>query len=672
MFLKSLKLDGFKSFAKSTTLEFHHGTSAIVGPNGSGKSNVAEAIAWVLGEQSVKNLRGKRGEDFIFNGPSLIVKKSKASVLLSFGGLKKSDEILISRVVYKDGSNEYRLNDSRCKLKDINDFLSSEGIVTSKHHIVSQNEAEKILNTSPVERRKIIEDALGLKIYQFKKEESERKLKKAEENMAQIEALRREVKPHLNFLKKQFDKAQRLIGFKKQLKEACFLYFSQIYAQFEKENKKINIQKKSEEKEIFKIEEEIRGKRVCLKDFEQKRKELQKIREKIIFFEREIGRHEGLLSQKEEVLFVSAKKIKSFVKFIEEKIDIVLEEKNILEIRKILNEVKEKILQIFEKDDGIRAKETKDKIKKLLAGLEVVQKEDFELRKDGENLRKTEMDLYRTERELDDKKRAVNNLNEELSIAKMKKDEVAKNKVEIETILGEKVEIKNILELGKAVASVFGWQEKKWREIERIRIKIEEGSSVGAEMIREYEEVKSRDEFLSSQILDLQETINSLKKPISQLRKKLDTDFKDGILKISEKFQEFFVLMFDGGDAAIKLQTEGVILEVKLPRKGNYSLNMLSGGEKALTSIALLFAMSQVNPPPFLILDETDAALDESNSRKYAKMLKSLSENTQLILVTHNRETMNVADVLYGVTMDNHSVSRVLSAKLEEMEDSID
>ena len=147
--------------------------------------------------------------------------------------------------------------------------------------------------------------------------------------------------------------------------------------------------------------------------------------------------------------------------------------------------------------------------------------------------------------------------------------------------------------------------------------------------------------------------------------------------------------MFGGGEASLRLRAprrrlvekeieedgccleeidEGVDLFVKLPQKGNCSLNMLSGGEKALTSIALLFAMSQINPPPFLVLDETDAALDESNSRRYARMLKSLSKDTQLILITHNRETMNAVDVLYGVTMDNNSISRILSVKLEEAE----
>ena len=122
MYLKGLTLNGFKSFAKNSVLEFPPTISAIVGPNGSGKSNTVEAIAWVLGEQSIKSLRGKKGEDLIFSGSLSVPKMSKASVALVFLSTnenKESEEISVSRVVYRDGENEYFINDSKCRLKDI-------------------------------------------------------------------------------------------------------------------------------------------------------------------------------------------------------------------------------------------------------------------------------------------------------------------------------------------------------------------------------------------------------------------------------------------------------------------------------------------------------------------------------------------------------------------------
>jgi chromosome segregation protein len=185
-----------------------------------------------------------------------------------------------------------------------------------------------------------------------------------------------------------------------------------------------------------------------------------------------------------------------------------------------------------------------------------------------------------------------------------------------------------------------------------------------------------------------------LKNLIADLENELSGRFKTGIDAINAEFTKLFAVMFDGGSASLvrveeairkpktvlvedgeeeeeapseKEETvEGIDIALSIPRKRVKSLVMLSGGERALTSIALIFAMSAVNPPPFLVLDETDAALDESNSRRYGDMVARLSEKSQLIVITHNRETMSRAGILYGVTMGNDGVSKVLSVKLEE------
>ncbi len=216
-------------------------------------------------------------------------------------------------------------------------------------------------------------------------------------------------------------------------------------------------------------------------------------------------------------------------------------------------------------------------------------------------------------------------------------------------------------------------------------------------MTKEYRETLERDEFLTKELEDLKKSAESLETLIKELLEKLDVEFKQGIEKINNIFQEFFELMFDGGNADLKVVKqekrrskiteleeelvprspeelqgevgevdEGIDISVSLPRKRIKGLDMLSGGERALTSIALLFAISQVNPPPFIILDETDAALDEANSRKYGDMIESLSKVSQLILITHNRETMSRANVIYGVTMGRDSVSRLLSIAFDE------
>jgi ABC-type lipoprotein export system ATPase subunit len=194
------------------------------------------------------------------------------------------------------------------------------------------------------------------------------------------------------------------------------------------------------------------------------------------------------------------------------------------------------------------------------------------------------------------------------------------------------------------------------------------------------------------EILDLQTSASSLEALIDELDQKLNEDFKIGMDKINSQFTNFFALMFGGGFASLSIvkkvqnkknllenlpdeggeileekeEEQGIDIDVSLPRKKVKGLIQLSGGERALTSIALLFAMSQVNPPPFIILDETDAALDEANSRKYGDMIENLSKFSQLIVITHNRETMSRAGSLYGITMGSGGVSKLLSVSFED------
>ncbi|HEV8666810.1 MAG TPA: hypothetical protein VN665_03105, partial [Candidatus Paceibacterota bacterium] len=176
----------------------------------------------------------------------------------------------------------------------------------------------------------------------------------------------------------------------------------------------------------------------------------------------------------------------------------------------------------------------------------------------------------------------------------------------------------------------------------------------------------------------------------------LEVRFSEGVAKINTEFDAFFKLMFDGGGASLvtvkeqKLRKgrtlesdelrsdlgepedddvevqEGIDIQLSIPHKRVKGIHMLSGGERALISIALIFAMSQVNPPPFLILDETEAALDEANSRRYGDMIENLAKKSQLILITHNRETMSRAGILYGITMGQDGISKLLSVKFEE------
>src|ERR1035437_2324342 len=262
MYLKSLEIAGFKSFAKKAALSFDTPITGIVGPNGSGKSNVAEAFQFVLGEQSIKSMRGKRGEDLIWNGADGGGKSNRASVKATFDNSKRLfnidfDEVTLERVVHRDNVNEYLINGSPARLKDITELLAMAHIGASGHHIISQGEADRILSANIMERREMIEDALGLKIYQYKKVESQRKLEKTEENMKQVESLRREIAPHLKFLKKQVEKVEKVEQMRSELRNLYKEYFKREETFIEEEKSRIAHEKEKPSKDSARLEKEL-------------------------------------------------------------------------------------------------------------------------------------------------------------------------------------------------------------------------------------------------------------------------------------------------------------------------------------------------------------------------------------------------------------------------------
>src|SRR6185369_9167589 len=190
-----------------------------------------EAFRFALGEQSMKSMRGKRAEDLIWGGSHLAPRANRAAVAIVFDNSRRQfkidfDEVSIERAVFRDGTSEYSINGSRVRLRDIEELLASANIGETGHHIISQGEADRILLASPRERRAMLEDALGLKIYEFKKNEAIRKLEKTDENIAQVNSLRRELAPHLRFLEKQVEKLERADGMRTELISLAQTYFA--------------------------------------------------------------------------------------------------------------------------------------------------------------------------------------------------------------------------------------------------------------------------------------------------------------------------------------------------------------------------------------------------------------------------------------------------------------
>jgi len=755
MHLRSLELSGFKSFAKKTYLDFKTPITAIVGPNGSGKSNAAEAFRFVLGEQSIKSLRGKKTEDLIWNGSKDLSRGNRASVKLVFDNRKKLfdfdyEEVIIERIIYRDSSSEYLINGTQVRLRDIIELLAGAHIGSSGHHIISQGEADRVLSASLKERREMIEDALGLKIYQYKKQESQRKLEKTEENILQVGSLRREIAPHLRFLKKQVEKVEKAQAMKEELIGLYQEYLRREDIYFAHEKHSIAEARHEPASRLEKLQRElVKAKEVVAlggnKDGYSEHLiilegELQTDRQEKERLTREVGRLEGVidlekrrLAKAESAETASAETVISLnsVEILNQELKdeaISVDSVNDLQslrdlVRSLLSKIEKFIVQNRRKQNESTSQEIREELKDLEAGRVKLEAEiKATLGKEAshqEEYQKLKTSIEARKDENQEAEKAIfrimaeqNEIHAKLSVLTAREDKLV---LETENFKREIQE--GLVLVGRGISEYHNYrlkndsgeelkpqevvleprakQEDRRRVIEKIKIRLEDsGGGSSDEIMKEYQDVSGRDEFLAHELEDLGKSAESLQDLIKDLELRLDNEFKEGVAKINKQFKEFFSLMFGGGEASLQIVkevkrrsvdddlsdsletmesgeevekiSEGLDINVSLPRKKIKGLMMLSGGERALTSIALIFAVSQVNPPPFIILDETDAALDEANSRKYGDMIENLAKHSQLILITHNRETMSRAGVLYGVTMASGGDSKLLSVEFDE------
>jgi chromosome segregation protein len=756
MTLKSIELIGFKSFGKKSVVDFTTPITAVVGPNGSGKSNIVEAIRFVLGEQSMKSLRGKGGVDLIFKGSKALSSSSRAQVLITFdnkdkifsftnSGLGVSldyDEIVIGREVFADGSNKYSINRTEVRLKDVVDLLASVNIGSSGHHIISQGEADRVLNATNKERRGMIEDALGLKVYQYRIKESTRKLEKTLLNIKEVQSLRREIAPHLAFLKKQVQIVERAREMREDLRNLYKTYLACEGTYIKNENKRLlesrrfleskKVSLTSQIEELQKNKDNNQIENIYIKEIEGNENKLSISRNEKNELVRKLGRLEGIIEgierQFSRVKEVKTRTIeeaewKSFVEDISVRIDEAIRLENLENIVESLKNIKSHLQEFYNKDtnnnepfsldDNAEYKEMQKTKNEILNEIDKIQNEEKDIlniisglkQKEQESLashRDNERNLYELIRAQNEVVSSIHSLSFEEEKLSLVKNSFEMELAEAGVLIGREI-------ISFAQTEVEGeinrsTQDEIRRKIERIKIKIEDaGSGNGNDVVKEYQETTERDAFLAKEIEDLNNSVKDCHILIQELKEKLDAEFKGGVEKINKQFQEFFALMFGGGGAFLSITMEhkklkkndesisddmsaqveekeeqeesdeneigferGIEINVNLPHKKVKDLHMLSGGERSLTSIALLFAISQVNPPPFLVLDETDAALDEANSRKYGNMLENLSKYSQLIVVTHNRETMSRAQVLFGVTMSAEGASKLLSIHLED------
>ncbi|MCL5733400.1 MAG: AAA family ATPase [Patescibacteria group bacterium] len=723
--LKKIELNGFKSFAQKTSLEFADGITAIVGPNGSGKSNIIDAIRWMLGERDAKNLRGGKIEDLIFAGTPKRPRLGQAQVSLIFDNRRKTlpldfPEISITRQTNRGGVSQYFLNGDEVRLKDLAEFLAKARLGNKGLVVITQGNSDVFIKSSPQERREMIEEILGLREFQIKRIDAENKLKNTLINLDKAKALTEEILPHLRSLKRQTSRWEKRGELESELKELENRFFGHQLKTLRSESKKFDREIEEWNKNIAQLEKDKSAAEERLKKVEAQRpaeqEELKYVKSKRgdLFEEKNaIGKEIGSLEAQLEIADInkpSENMPESRLMFsLIQKLKIDFE----ANIDKDANKLKELIQSALNEINGLlnshslaeagreKTKAIKSRLEELNSKLENIGQEIDKLNEKERLLDKGQEEFYQNFKNvLREVEKIKDDIDKKISQKRQVEFEKERSSIKIQELSRQISQINRRLEEfedfdtskfpdGQNDNETLPAIEKRILRLRGELINLEE---IDENLLKEASETEKRYSFLKQQTEDLIKASEDLKTLIKDLNEKIKVEFSAALEKINGEFGKFFEIMFGGGKAALKFEQPkikkekldeeiapqsdepdeekevegGIEINISLPRKRINSLEVLSGGERSLVAIAALFALISVSPPPFLVLDEADAALDERNAKRFAEILNEFSKETQFIIVTHNRTVMAAANILYGVTTGEDGTSKIISLKLEQ------
>ena len=725
MQLKHIKLSGFKSFVDPTKISFPTNMVGVVGPNGCGKSNVIDAVRWVLGELSAKNLRGESMVDVIFNGSEKRKASGQCSIELLFdnssakigGEYAFFNEVSIKRVMTRDAQSNYYINNTKCRRKDVQDIFLGTGLGPSSYAIIEQGMVSKLVSAKPDELRTHIEEAAGVSKYRERRKETESRIKRTKENLSRVKDIKDEIARLIkrlenqakaadkyNLLKKdkaklELDKAilfsieaknnrdnlqKNLDSYNRDLKiknAECETIQSQI-DQYRTENDSILVEYETAQKNFYAVGAEIAKREANLQNINKSDSEtkysLQKAKQN---YEkaRESEKNFDELSPSEKAMHI-----------LNDVIDII--EKygiNNDSIQEKAQELKKLLVDIL----NIATAQSKSLTEEYLSRqneLEV-QIEEAESLKGSieEEMKEFVNKSSKAESVLIDLRQKQSKFNEELRDLENKKSIADLDSRSIsEKITDVRVELKTheinldnsnkkIKEAGIEIESIdFSvYEGTTFEEIEDklidVEAKIIKLGAINLAAPEEIAEESARKKELDEQYADLTEALDKLTAAIKKIDDETKTIFKDSFNAVNTRLKEMFPKLFGGGMAELTLNDDdalngGVILMARPPGKKNSSISQLSGGEKALTALALVFAIFELNPAPFCLLDEVDAPLDDLNTLRFINMVEEMSKSVQFIFITHNKVSMERSDYLMGVTMQEAGVSRMVSVDVSQ------
>ena len=801
MRLKHISLSGFKSFVDPTRIPFPSDMSAVVGPNGCGKSNIIDAVRWVLGEGSAKNLRGDSMSDVIFNGSVARPASSRASVELVFdnssgrlgGEYSSYSEISVKRQVDHEGLSSYYLNGSSCRRKDITDIFLGTGLGPRSYAVIEQEMATKLISSKPEELRSHIEEVAGISVYKERRKETESRIKKTKENLDRVNDLKKEIDRNLLKLKQQIKSAEKYDLAKQNLKKfrslklaSNWLASSEKVKEMELNQKRqeIEIQKKISEKEkintqieetrnnqsnlllqIEKMQEsfyssgaEISKSEQELISLEEKvvltNNEIESINQKIIALNSNINSEKNAIEQirtsleketnaleeakndferlqisssPEEFLdkllndignlIIKIKNLSESANFDKELREVLsdstniqsglsrykAEFKNISDAEKgVLNEKREKYtkaiqevanknLEISKLEGAIHSKQKEietfqSKTKELSESRESLMipineiKEEIKPLLDKRSGNQNELTALRNNFERTNEE--IRTLEKNLNIGEIKIEEL--KSLSNSSVVEKQKFITEAEILQKQIQSEYGDLQTVLdklepefdlafieNEIERFNKQIESIGPINLAAKEEFKIEEERNQEIESQLNELNKAIETLQSAIKKIDQESRTKFQDTLDSVNSEIAKLFPKLFGGGHAKLELTGEdvlesGVVLKAMPPGKKNVSVSQLSGGEKAMSAIAMVFSFFSLNPSPFCILDEIDAPLDDLNTFRYISMVEEMSKKIQFIYITHNKISMEKSKHLMGITMEEAGVSRLVSVDVEE------
>tara|TARA_B100000524_G_scaffold177343_2_gene91240 strand:- start:247 stop:2445 length:2199 start_codon:yes stop_codon:yes gene_type:complete len=725
MQLKHIKLSGFKSFVDPTKISFPTNMVGVVGPNGCGKSNVIDAVRWVLGELSAKNLRGESMVDVIFNGSEKRKASGQCSIELLFdnssakigGEYASFNEVSIKRIMTRDAQSNYFINNTKCRRKDVQDIFLGTGLGPSSYAIIEQGMVSKLVSAKPDELRTHIEEAAGVSKYRERRKETESRIKRTKENLSRVKDIRDEIARLIRRLENQAKAADKYNLLKKD--KAKLELDKAILFSIEAKNNRDSLQKnldahnrdlKIKNAECETIQSQIDQYRTendsILSEYETAQKNFYAVGAEIAKREANL---QNINKSESETKYSLQKAKQNYEKARES-------EKNFDELSPsekamhILNDVIDIIEKYGINNDSIHEKA--QELKKLLVDILNIataqskslteeylsRQNELEVQiEEAESLKgsiEEEMKEFvnkssKAESVLIDLRQKQSKFNEELRDLENKKsiadldsrsisEKITDVRVELKT---HEINLENsnkkIKEAGIEIESIdFSvYEGTTFEEIEDklidVEAKIIKLGAINLAAPEEIAEESARKEELDEQYADLTEALDKLTAAIKKIDDETKTIFKDSFNAVNTRLKEMFPKLFGGGMAELILNDDdalngGVILMARPPGKKNSSISQLSGGEKALTALALVFAIFELNPAPFCLLDEVDAPLDDLNTLRFINMVEEMSKSVQFIFITHNKVSMERSDYLMGVTMQEAGVSRMVSVDVSQ------